>query len=150
MKEKHPVAAQVLLLLVGEIIVSLLIAGVYLAIGKLDYTVPLGAAVGTLVTVANFAVLALSVDRLTKEILELRGTDEMSEEEQEKFIADNRASVNVRVKSSYLIRSVATVVLLVVALLTKVFDPIATLIPLLLYRPILILVNLIFKDKTVG
>ena len=74
--------------LVGELVVSLLVAAVYLLIGEFDYTVPLGLLLGSGVTVLNIFALSIAVNRRINKFLELRGTREMSEEEADAFAAE--------------------------------------------------------------
>ena len=54
---------EMLYLAIGEAIVTGIITAVYLIIGKFNYTVILGAVLGSLVTVANFVFLCISVNR---------------------------------------------------------------------------------------
>lgn len=124
--------------LVGELVVSLLVAAVYLLIGEFDYTVPLGLLLGSGVTVLNIFALSIAVNRRINKFLELRGTREMSEEEADAFAAEHAAKIQLAARASYIVRIVSMVGALALAfVLSESFDVIATVIPLLAYRPII-------------
>ena len=144
-KEKLP-TFEILFLLFGEIIVSALISLVYILLEKFNFTVILGAALGSCVTVLNFLFLAVSTGRVFDKIYAERGTKEMSEEEADAFAKKHQAELSGAVKLSYIIRNVSMILALVVAFLLKWFDVLATLIPLLMLRPLL-MVGAILKDK---
>ena len=63
MENRASSSSQILMLALGEAIVSALVCAAYLVIGKFDYTVLTGVALGSVVTVANFVFLTLSVNR---------------------------------------------------------------------------------------
>jgi len=46
-----------------------------------------------------------------------------------------------------MLRSLLMIAALVVAFITKLFDPIATLIPLLLYKPLIYVIEIIKKKR---
>jgi hypothetical protein len=60
---------EIIFLSAGEIATSVIIIAVYLLIGKFDYTVVTGAALGSLVTVLNFLFLSITVNRTVDKIL---------------------------------------------------------------------------------
>lgn len=136
-------------LIVGEIIISVLVSAVYLVLGKFDFTVPLGAALGSAVTVLNFLFLTFSVNRAVDKYLEedkLR-TDDRSEEENEKFVNSHSMAVQNAVTRSFVVRTVTMLLAFLLAfLLTEWFSPLATVIPLLMLRPLLYAAE-IFKKK---
>lgn len=138
MKNKSSSALQILALTVGEIAVCVLMCVIYLILGKFDYTVVTGALLGSVVTVANFAVLTFSVNRAVDRYLELRGSREMSEEEAEAFAKEHTMAVQNAATKSFILRTASMLATLVAAfLLTDLFAPLATAIPLLMFRPIL-------------
>ena len=144
MKNKSSSALQILALAAGEVIVSALVCVAYLILGKFDYTVITGALLGSAVTVANFAVLTLSVNRAVDRYLELRGSREMSEEEAEAFAKEHTMAVQNAATRSFIIRTVSMLAALVAAfLLTDLFSLPATAIPLLMFRPLLYVLELI-------
>ena len=147
MKNKSSSALQILALATGEIIVSALVCVIYLILGKFDYTVVTGSILGSIVTVANFAVLTFSVNRAVDRYLELRGSREMSEEEAEAFAKEHTVAVQNAATRSFILRTASMLATLVAAfLLTDLFAPLATAIPLLMFRPILYVLELI-KSK---
>ena len=135
-------------LLIGEVILSALISVGYLIAGKFDYTVITGAALGSLVTVLNFLYLAITTTKAINEFLELRGAIEMTEEESTAFAAEHQIKIQNAMKVSYIIRTVTMLLCLVLAFLLNVFSVIATLIPLVAYRPITMVAALI-KRKVI-
>ena len=147
MENKSSSALQILALATGEIIVSALVCVIYLILGKFDYTVVTGSILGSIVTVANFAVLTFSVNRAVDRYLELRGSREMSDDEAEAFAKEHTMAVQNAATRSFILRTASMLATLVAAfLLTDFFAPLATAIPLLMFRPILYVLELI-KSK---
>ena len=147
MENKSSSALQVLALATGEIIVSALVCVIYLILGKFDYTVVTGTLLGSIVTVANFAVLTFSINRAIDKYLELRGSREMSEEEAEAFAKEHTMAVQNAATKSLILRTASMLAALVAAfLLTDLFSVLATAIPLLMFRPLLYVLELI-KSK---
>lgn len=147
MENRSSSTRQILALALGEAIVSALVCIVYLAIGKFDYTVPAGVALGSIVTVANFVFLTLSVNRAVDRYLELRGSREMDEEEAEKFANQHAMAVQNAATRSFIIRTVTMLAALVGAFLLEWFSPLATVIPLLMFRPLLYVLELIKRKR---
>lgn len=146
MKNKNLPLYETAFILLGEIIVSLIVCAVYLAIGKFSYKVVTGTALGTAVTVLNFLFLAVSTNRAFDKAIELRGTKEMDDEEAEKFAEEHQATLQNAVKLSFIIRTFTMLAALIVAFVLKQFDVIATLVPLVMLRPI-ITVESILRQK---
>ncbi len=131
-------------MIIGELITSLIVCGVYLIIRKFDYTVALGALLGSLVTLANFLVLVITTGRAIDRAMEERGEGEMNDEEAAAFTAKHKMRLQAAIKISYILRTATIAGALVLAfLLGSVFDVIATLVPLLMLRPILTVASLI-------
>ena len=135
-------------LAIGEVILSLIICLVYFAIGKFNYTVITGVALGSLVTVLNFLYLVITTTRAIDAFLALKGDREMTEEESQAFALEHQASIQNKMKISYIIRTFTMLIALVVAFVIEYFAVIATLIPLLAFRPITIIASLI-KRKVI-
>lgn len=171
MKESKIPKKETLALVIGEAAVSLIICAVYLLIKKFDYTVALGVILGSAVTLANFIFLSISVSRALEKAMygvdtvrlkaayeardaarerEDDGDDETEDDgripDYERIITDfeseRQKNFNASVKLSYLLRNASMVIALVVAFITKQFDIIATVIPLLMLRPILTVAEL--------
>ncbi len=137
-----------LVILAGEAVVSLITAAVFFLVGHFDYTVVTGVALGLVVTVANYLVLAITVNRAIDRYMELRGDKEMTEEEAEIFASKHAMEVQNAASRSFLIRTVSMLATLVAAfLLTDWFSPIATAVPLLMFRPVLYAMELIKRKR---
>jgi len=134
-------------LLIGEIIVSAIVCAVYLIIKQFSYKVVTGVTLGTAVIFFNFLFLALSTIKVFTEAEAARGQKEMTEEEIEKFVKENQAKYNTAVRTSLLIRNATMMAALVIAFLLDWFDVLATLVPLMAYRPILSLAGLINSKR---
>lgn len=124
-------------LLIGELLVSLIVTGVYLIIRKFDYTVVTGALLGSLVTTLNFFILSVGINRAVNKYIEERGDVEMDEEEAEEFARKHGMDVQNAMTKSYLFRMLLMVGSLFLALITGWFNVIATVVPLLTYRPVM-------------
>ena len=136
--------------MLGEIIVSALTVGVYLFIGQYSYKVLTGVILGSAVIILNFLFLYVSMNRAVDNYMALRGDKEMTEEEAEKFAKENAMIIQNATKLSYLVRTFSMVAALIVAMISKHFDVIATIVPLLAFRPILLGSQLFNKKKGEG
>lgn len=158
---------EVVTIVIGEIIVGAVICAVFLLCGKYDYKVLLGAALGGAVTVGNFLFLCITVNRaldkclanftptLTEKNAEpiiiqntnsedsdekdenTNSEEEPCDDEAAKFAKENAGKLRNAIKLSYIIRMMTVIIAMGVALMTKQFNLIATVIPLLCLRPIL-------------
>ena len=137
---------------IGEIAVILLVlfgAGALDLIGiyKFDPRVLSGAWLGAVVAILNYAFLTLSVDKAINKYLSLRGDREMSDEEAEKFAAENSAPIQNAIKTSFIIRTFSMLAALLVAFILEWFNPLATAISLLAFRPLLSIIEMIKGKK---
>ena len=112
-----------------------------LGVIKFNYKIISGAMLGGVVCVLNYTFLTVSVDKAINDYLALRGDKEMDEEEAERFAQENSMPIQNAIKLSYIIRTVSMIATLLVAFLTKAFNPIATAIPLLAFRPLITLIE---------
>ena len=149
MKKNHSALSATSVILLGEIIVSLIIVGIYLLIDKFTYKVVTGVVLGSAVTVLNFLFLSISTNRVIDRFLLARGDKEMDEEEAGTFAAKYQGEIQNSVKLSFIIRTVTMLAALVVAFVLDYFDVIATLVPLVMLRPIITVQNLIKGRKKV-
>ena len=124
-------------LAIGEAIVATLISVVFLLIKQFSYQVVTGAILGGAVTVLNFLILSVGVNRAINNFVEERGKAEMDEEEADKYAKEHGMAVQNAMMKSYMLRMFLMIGALVLAGITGWFDIIATVIPLLMYRPIL-------------
>ena len=134
-------------LAICELIASALICLGFILLNKFDWTVITGALLGSAVTVFNFVLLSIQVNKAIDDYIALRGDREMTEEEAAEFAKLNGTKVQNAVTKSYILRTGFMIGSLVIAFITKCFDPIATLIPLLLYKPLIYVVELINKKR---
>lgn len=130
-----------------EAVAAILIIAVYAIIGRFSLKVAAGALLGAGVATVNFLILTVSVDRTIKKFLDIRGDKPMTDEEVETFTKANSLKVQNAMTKSYILRTVIMIGTLVVAFITKLFDPLATLIPLLLYKPLIYLIEVIKKKR---
>lgn len=145
-KQKFPIFETVSII-IGELIVSAIISAVFLILKKFDISVLLGSLLGSLVTIINFFILVITANRAIDRALSERGEGEMTDEEAAEFAAKQSGSLQATIKISYIARSFLLLAALVVAfLLDGVFNVIATVIPLLMYRPLITIPHL-FKKK---
>lgn len=159
---------ETLILAAGELLCAAIVCAVFLLIKKYDFTVLLGSLIGSAAIVLNFLFMSIAVNRAIDDAFALRSTygndtapentlagdeenslDTDDEESAEKldatmrFVNEQSARVNRISKVSYIVRTATLLVLLVLALLTKWFNPIATVIPMLAFRPIVMAEGLI-------
>ena len=153
MENKKQTYKDVIVLAIGEIctavltVLGFLLADVIFETG-FSYNVITGAFLGSAVIVLNFLFLTISVNRAVDKYLAERGTREMSDEEAEKFTSEHSMVIQNKVKTSYIIRTCTILASLVLAFLVEgVFSPLATVITMLAYRPILTLGEIIRKKN---
>jgi hypothetical protein len=147
MKKQTLPTRELLAIVIGELITSLIVSGVFLIIKKFDYTVVLGLVLGSAVTFINFLVLSIMTNKVIDRFLTERGNEEMDEEEAAALAMKFQGQVQNQMKLSFIIRIMVMIATFVLAfLLTDVFNVIATMIPLLMTRPI-ITVSEFFKKK---
>lgn len=152
MKKNKAHYKETAILALGEIIVSgLVVLGFFLSDLIFDtgfsYRIFTGALLGSLVTVLNFFGLSRAVNRSVDKYIALRGTAELSEEEAMRFTVEHSMRIQNAIRTSFIIRMVTMLAALVVAFVLDWFAPLATAIPILAYRPILI-VGEIVRKKT--
>lgn len=145
---------EVVSMIVGEIITSAAVVAVFMIvnlIGKqplLHYSVVLGVLLGSLITVMNFILLSVLTTRAVNKALADRGEAEMTDDEAAVFAKEHQAKLQLAMTVSYVIRIATMVAALIVAFIFKeVFNPIATIVPILMLRPILTVTQLILRKK---
>lgn len=105
---------------------SAVMVGVFALIGRYDWTVLFGALLGTAASVINFLAMTLSLLRAEK--------------------AESTAKATLRVRGIYIVRMAVLIAVLIIALRSKLFHPVATLLPLCFIR-IAMFINEIFFQK---
>lgn len=137
MKEKKMPIAEIVFLALGEVAVSAAVVLIYLLLGRFSYRVITGAVLGSAVTVLNFVVLSVVINRAVDSIIAERGEAPMQDDEAAEFASKHSGEISKKVQLSQAGRTVAMLVVLIVALVSDHFDIIATVVPLLAFRPIL-------------
>ena len=152
-KTKLPVF-EIAAMVIGEIITAALIVAVFMIVywvkgaPRLHYSVPVGALFGSAITVLNFILLSVLTTRAINKALAKRTSDKMTDEEAEAFAKENQAKVQFAMTVSYVIRIATMVVALIVAFIFKeVFNPIATIVPIFMLRPILTATQILLNKK---
>ena len=113
------------ILLIAAAMTGIMI-GVYAIIGRLTVNVLLDAALGTAAALLNFTVMTFSVVKAESAETPERGA--------------------LQVRLNYIIRMIVLAAVLIVALKTKIFDPVATVLPLCFTR-IAIFISELFRKK---
>ena len=147
MKIKNSKYYDAILLALCELIVAILICLIYLGLGFFKWQVATGTILGGLVTTINFVVLSIAVNKALDQFIDQRGNQEMSEEEAEKFSKQHSIKVQNAVTKSYVLRTGLMFGALVLAFVSGWFDPLATVIPLLMYKPLIYVINFIKQKR---
>ena len=157
MPQKFAYTKEVLRLAVCELIISLLTVGGFLLVQAFfpdkeifNYTVITGALLGTVVVLINFFILSIAVTGAVMKYIKERGEREMTEDEAIAFAEEHQGRVKLAVTRSYVIRTLVMLGTLILAFLLEWFNPIATVIPLLMYKPVLLVSNYIKARKGVN
>lgn len=137
----------VLLLAICEIVVSVLVTIGFLAIGYFKWQVVSGAILGGAVTTINYLILSIAINKALDKFMLTRGDKEMTEEEIEKLSKVQSVKVQNAITKSYVLRTGLMFGSLVLAFISGWFDPIATVIPLLMYKPLIYAVEYIKKKR---
>lgn len=139
-------------MIIGEVTVAALVCvgfGILHLLGlySFDFSIVLGALLGAAVIIVNHAMLVLAVDREIKKFIKSRPEGDMSDEDAQLFAKKKVAAVQNAMKKSSLTRNASMLVVLVIAFITKLFNPIATAIPMLAFRFVLTATELIKSKK---
>lgn len=139
-------------MIIGEGLVMLAVilgAGVLdvLGIYEFDLRVGAGAVLGAVISCLNYIFLTISVDRAINDYVTLRGDREMNEEEAQEFAKKNSAQIQNAIKTSFILRTFSMMAALIFAFITKWFNPIAMVIPLFAFRPLLTVVDAVMKKN---
>ena len=150
LERRKKVIGDILPMLIGEAVVVLLVCAGFgildlLGLYSFDFRVITGAILGMAVIVLNYAFLAISVDRAVNKFVELRGNNELDEDEAKKFTKENSAHVQNAIKSSFTIRTVSMLAALILAFILDWFNPLATAIPMFAFRPLLTVVDAVMR-----
>ena len=120
MESRKLVLTQTGIVVLGQAIGIALILGIFALLGRLDYTVLLGALMGGVVATVNFLFMAIGVSLAA-----------------DKAQAQDAKGGKVMVRSSYMVRTVVMFVVLFACAKSGYFNVIALVVPLLFVRPAL-------------
>lgn len=120
MDNRKYVFSQVLTVLIGELLLSALMVGIFAILGHFDKSVVYGAAAGAVITTLNHLVLVLSV----------MAASEKAEKQDVK-------GGQMLIQMSYFGRTIGLFLILVLCAKSGIFNLIALVIPLVFTRPIL-------------
>ena len=128
MDSRRFVLKETAIVLLGEILCSGAMVGIFALLGKYDSAVLLGAAVGAVLATLNFFFMAVGAT----------------------LAADKAENQNVKggkamIQSSYLIRLVVLFAILFAFAKSGLCSPLAMVLPLLLFRPILMVIEFLRK-----
>lgn len=129
MNESNPTAQtfrDILPVMLGELLLTGIMLGVYALIGRFSAKVLWGALLGAGAVLFNFSVMIFALLRAEK-----RGSPEKGQ---------------LYVKATYALRMLLLAAVLILALKTKVFDPLATALPLC-FQPIAVWLFELFRKK---
>lgn len=129
MNESNPTAQtfrDILPVMLGELLLTGMMLGVYALIGRFSAKVLWGALLGAGAVLLNFSVMIFALLKAEK-----RGSPEKGQ---------------LYVKATYALRMLLLAAVLIVALKTKVFDPLATALPLC-FQPIAVWLYELFRKK---
>lgn len=129
MNESNPTAQtfrDILPVMLGELLLTGMMLGVYALIGRFSAKVLWGALLGAGAVLLNFSVMIFALLKAEK-----RGSPEKGQ---------------LYVKATYALRMLLLAAVLIVALKTKVFDPLATALPLC-FQPIAVWLFELFRKK---
>ena len=145
---------EVVSMIVGEIITSAVIIAAFMIVNLINkqpllhYSVVLGAVLGSVITVMNFILLSVLTTRAVNNALADRGEAQMTDDEAAVFAKEHQAKLQLAMTVSYAIRIATMVAALIIAFIFKeVFNPIATIVPIFMLRPILTVTQLILRKK---
>ena len=120
MDPRKIVLHETLVIAVGTVLCAAVMVGIYALLGFLDRTVVLGALIGSVLSIANFFIMAVS-------------TNLAADKAQEQDVSAGKKLV----QSSYMIRLLAIFGILFVFAKTGLCDPLAMVLPLAFVRPVI-------------
>ena len=155
MKKKNFPIVETIVIAIGEIIASAITCLIFFIAGgwEIHYSVFTGSALGIVIMMANFFVLAISTNIAIDRAMAERGNKEFTDEEAEEFAAKHKAKIALISRISFFLRAGSMIVALVLALVLRdrndmrVFDVIATLVPLVAFYPIVFVSQMLIQRR---
>ena len=128
MNSRTFILRETLFLLLGELLCSAAIVGIYALLGALQTSVIWGVLAGSILSAANFFMLGVSADAA-------------ADKAQEQNVKGGKSLMRV----SYQVRLIALFALLFVFAKSGLCNPLAMVLPLVLFRPILMVIEFFRK-----
>lgn len=132
MNTRQFVLRETAMLAVGEVVCAAAMVGLFALLGYYDSTVLIGALIGCVLAVGNFFLMAVA-----------------SEAAADKAMNEDVKGGKATIKTSFRMRLVVLFVLLIVLARSGVCNPIAMVVPLLLVRPVITVVEFFRKSGEV-
>ena len=134
---------------VGVGVLSLLMIAVFLILRRFDFSVFLGALIGSAAAVLNFFLMALSVQKAADSMKPLPPAEEAEQEEgtegEEAPLSDEAKESRKRMQLSYTLRMLMMAGIAIVCVVLPFINSYAALIPMLFPRIVISVIGLIQK-----
>lgn len=132
----------------GVILLTAVMLAVFAALGKMDWTVLLGAAWGVGFSVLNFFLMGLAVQAATEMPVEPVNEDpEAGEEAKDPPLDEDAKRIKSRIQLSYTLRMAMMVIAAVVALVAPCFHTVAAVLPMLFPRIVILFQGFLNKKE---
>ena len=147
MKVQPEVKAETKRIAMGVLVLTALMIAVFLIVGKFDYTVLLGAALGSAAAIGNFFLMALTVQHAADSMpvlppqSEKEQDGEDGEDKPEKPLSAEARQAGRKMQASYLLRMLGMAGVAIMGAALPVFHPVATLLPMLFPNAVIILLR---------
>ena len=128
MNSRTFIMRETLYLLLGELLCSAIIGGIYALLGSLQPNVIWGVLVGSVLSTANFFMLGVSADAA-------------ADKAQEQNVKGGKSLMRM----SYQVRLIVMFVILFAFAKSGLCSPLAMVLPLVLFRPILMVIEFLRK-----
>lgn len=153
MKVQPAVKAETRKIAIGVCLLTVLMAAVFLILHQFDYTVLLGAILGSAAAIGNFFLMALTVQKVTEEMpalpkeeaAEIGGEEEA--EKKEAPLSPEARQAGRKMQASYLLRMLMLLGIAAAGVAIPAFHPWATLIPMLFPRIVIALMSFLGKNQ---
>ena len=139
----------------GEVIISAITCLIFFIAGgwTVHYSVFTGSALGIVIMMVNFLALAISTNVAIDKAMAERGTKEFTDEEAEEFAKKHKAKIALISSVSFFLRAGSMVGALILAFNLmdgsgeRVFNVIATLVPLVAFYPIVFVSQMLIQRR---
>ena len=135
---------------VGVGVLSLLMIAVFLILRRFDFSVFLGALIGSAAAILNFFLMALSVQKAADSMKPLPPAEEAEQEEgtegEEAPLSDEAKEARKRMQLSYTLRMLMMAGIAIVCVVLPFINSYAALIPMLFPRIVISVIGLIQKN----